>query len=343
MTSRLTHLWRLLTWGRILARHGALLGIEQSPVAPAGVRRLARIARLGAFLPKTPDYAGAFEKIGPAAIKLGQTLATRPDLVGEDAARDLQRLQDTLPALSFDKVKAAVEQSLDAPLDSLFQSIDPEPVGAASVAQVHKAVTSDGRTVAVKILRPGIEAKFASDIETYEWIAAHAAARGGELARLRPREVIATFKQWTLRELDLRREAAAASELRAMMRAEDGGWPRKMSATSNRQRLQTRGVSCDRNRVRAKTVARSTTHTVCRLSMPVQSRLVEASENRRPGCRTQTGHARRFIAGRFAGRGFDSPRVHHCRQNTGSSVPGPSAGPDKLPSVVGHKIGKGRT
>jgi ubiquinone biosynthesis protein len=222
LTSRLTHLWRLLTWGRILAHHGALLGIEQSPVAPAGVRRLARIARLGAFLPKTPDYAGAFEKIGPAAIKLGQTLATRPDLVGEDAARDLLRLQDTLPALSFDKVKAAVEQSLDAPLDSLFQSIDPEPVGAASVAQVHKAVTSDGRTVAVKILRPGIEAKFASDIETYEWIAAHAAARGGELARLRPREVIATFKQWTLRELDLRREASAASELRAMMRAEDG-------------------------------------------------------------------------------------------------------------------------
>lgn len=222
MTTRLTHFWRLLTWGRILARHGALLGIERSPVAPPAIRRIARIARIGARLPATPDYAGAFEKIGPAAVKLGQTLATRPDLVGEAAARDLLRLQDTLPALPFDKVRAAVAQSLDAPLDSLFRSIDPDPVGAASVAQVHKAVTTDGRTVAVKILRPGIEAKFASDIETYEWIAAHAAARGGELARLRPREVIATFKQWTLRELDLRREAAAASELRAMMSGEDG-------------------------------------------------------------------------------------------------------------------------
>ena len=222
MISRLVHIGRLLKWGRILARHGALLGLERSPVAPAAVRRLARIARIGARLPKTPDYAGAFERIGPAAIKLGQTLATRPDLVGEAAARDLLRLQDTLPALPFEKVRAAVEQSLDAPLDTLFQSIDPEPVGAASVAQVHKAVTSDGRVVAVKVLRPGIEAKFASDIETYEWIAAQAAARGGELARLRPREVIATFKQWTLRELDLRREAAAASELRAMMAAEPG-------------------------------------------------------------------------------------------------------------------------
>ena len=222
MTSRLIHFGRLLKWGRILARHGALLGIERSPTAPPGLRRLARIARLGAFLPKTPDYAGAFEKIGPAAIKLGQTLATRPDLVGEDAARDLLRLQDTLPALPFSEVRAAVEQSLDAPLESLFASVDPMPVGAASVAQVHRAVTTDGRQVAVKILRPGIEAKFASDIETYEWIAAHAAARGGELARLRPREVIATFKQWTLRELDLRREAAAASELRAKMQAESG-------------------------------------------------------------------------------------------------------------------------
>ena len=222
MTSRVIHFWRLLKWGRILARNGALLGIERSPASPAGLRRIARLARLGAFLPKQPDYAGAFEKIGPAAIKLGQTLATRPDLVGEEAARDLLRLQDTLPALHFRKVRAAVEQSLGVPLETLFQSIDPDPVGAASVAQVHKAVTTEGRTVAVKILRPGIEEKFTSDIETYEWIAAHAAARGGELARLRPREVIATFKQWTLRELDLRREAASASELADMMRAESG-------------------------------------------------------------------------------------------------------------------------
>ena len=222
MTSRVIHFWRLLKWGRILARNGALLGIERSPASPAGLRRIARLARLGAFLPKQPDYAGAFEKIGPAAIKLGQTLATRPDLVGEEAARDLLRLQDTLPALPFGKVRAAVEQSLGVPLETLFQSVDPDPVGAASVAQVHKAVTTEGRTVAVKILRPGIEEKFTSDIETYEWIAAHAAARGGELARLRPREVIATFKQWTLRELDLRREAASASELADMMRAESG-------------------------------------------------------------------------------------------------------------------------
>lgn len=222
MTAHITHVWRTLRWGRTLARHGALLGIERDANAPSGLRRLVRLVRLGSFPPNPPAYAKAFEKIGPAAVKLGQSLATRPDLVGERAARDLLRLQDSLPPLPFAGIKLAIEAGLGAPVETLFQSIDPVPVGAASIAQVHRAVTTDGRDVAIKVLRPGIEEKFASDIETYEWIAAQAAARGGEIARLRPREVIATFKQWTLRELDLRREAAAASELAEAMNGEEG-------------------------------------------------------------------------------------------------------------------------
>lgn len=212
----------MLKWGRTLARHGALLGIERDAHAPTGIKRLARLARLGSFPLDPPAYAKAFEQIGPAAVKLGQSLATRPDLVGEEAARDLLRLQDSLPPVPFERIRAAIEAGLGAPIEDLFRSIDPEPVGAASIAQVHRAVTTDGRDVAVKVLRPGIEEKFASDIETYEWIAAQAAARGGEIARLRPREVIATFKQWTLRELDLRREAASASELADAMSGEEG-------------------------------------------------------------------------------------------------------------------------
>jgi ubiquinone biosynthesis protein len=212
----------MLKWGRTLARHGALLGIERDAHAPTGIKRLVRLARLGSFPPDPPAYAKAFEQIGPAAVKLGQSLATRPDLVGEEAARDLLRLQDSLPPVPFERIKHAIEDGLGASVEELFGSIDPEPVGAASIAQVHRAVTTDGRDVAVKVLRPGIEEKFAGDIETYEWIAAQAAARGGELARLRPREVIATFKQWTLRELDLRREAASASELADAMSGEDG-------------------------------------------------------------------------------------------------------------------------
>jgi len=96
------------------------------------------------------------------------------------------------------------------------------PVGAASIAQVHRAVTTDGRDVAVKVLRPGIEEEFAKAIDTYEWAAAHVESMGGEAERLRPRLVVAHFKQWTARELDLQREAASASELRENMVAEPG-------------------------------------------------------------------------------------------------------------------------
>ena len=220
MTSSVTHLWRLLRWGRILARHGALRGIEQDPATPAPVRRLARVARFGARVPAVPRYADAFQAIGPAAIKLGQTLATRPDLVGEAAAHDLLRLQDRLAPVSFDIIHAAMEAGLGRPTAELFASIDPEPVGAASIAQVHRAVTTDGRTVAVKVLRPGVERDFARAIDTYQWAAAHLEALSPEARRLRPRLTIETFKRWTQRELNFRREAASASELAEAMTAE---------------------------------------------------------------------------------------------------------------------------
>ncbi|RKF21647.1 2-polyprenylphenol 6-hydroxylase [Altericroceibacterium spongiae] len=217
MTRPTTHILRLLKWGRILARHGVLREIERSPATPPAVARLTRLARFGARQPAEPDYAGAFQAIGPAAIKLGQTLATRPDLVGEDAAQNLLSLQDSLPPVPFSAIKAQIEQSFEQPVEALYAEIDPEPVGAASIAQVHSAVTTDGRKVAVKVLRPGIREKFAHDITTYEWAAAHLEALGGEAQRLRPRLTIANFKRWTNRELDLRREAASASELSQLM------------------------------------------------------------------------------------------------------------------------------
>ena len=222
MTSHITHIWRLLKWGRILARHGALRGIERDPLTPAPVRRLVRIARLGARVPRQPRYADAFQAIGPAAIKLGQTLATRPDLVGEEAANDLLRLQDALPPVPFDTIRAQIEQSFGRPLEALYSRFDEAPVGAASIAQVHHALTTDGRDVAVKVIRPGVIDQFNRDIQTYEWAAAHIEQLGGEVARLRPRLVIANLKRWTARELDLRREAASASELAEAMEAMPG-------------------------------------------------------------------------------------------------------------------------
>ncbi|HYX46971.1 MAG TPA: 2-polyprenylphenol 6-hydroxylase [Sphingomicrobium sp.] len=222
MTTSVTHLWRLLKWGRTLARHGALRGIERDPLTPKPVRRLARIARFGARIPPTPQYADALVAIGPAAVKLGQALSTRPDLVGEEAAENLSQLQDDLPPAPFRLIRQSIERSFHAPLESLFSQFDETPVGAASIAQVHRAITTEGREVAVKVLRPGIEEEFAKAIETYEWAAAQVESYGGEVQRLRPRAVVAQFRQWTARELDLQREAASASELKENMVAEPG-------------------------------------------------------------------------------------------------------------------------
>lgn len=222
MTASVTHLWRLLKWGRTLARHGALQGIEEDSNTPVPVRRLARIARFGARIPAKPDYAAALFAIGPAAIKLGQALSTRPDLVGKRAAANLSQLQDHLPPAPFALIKRTIETSFGVPLDSLYAEFDEVPVGAASIAQVHRAITSEGRQVAVKVLRPGIEEELSKAIETYEWAAAQVERHGIEAQRLRPRLVVAHFRQWTAREVDLQREAASASELKENMIAEPG-------------------------------------------------------------------------------------------------------------------------
>ena len=140
MTAAPVHLWRLLKWGRTLARHGALQGIERDPLTPPNVRRLCRVARLGANVPATVDYAAALQEIGPAAIKLGQALATRPDLVGVEAAENLMQLQDSLPPEPFLAIKAEVERALEAPLGSLFRSFDEEAVGSASIEATYVLV-----------------------------------------------------------------------------------------------------------------------------------------------------------------------------------------------------------
>ena len=143
-------------------------------------------------------------------------------VVGEEAANNLLTLQDSLPPVPFEDIRAEIEQGLGGPLEKFFEFVEPMPVGAASVAQVHRGRTSDGRDVAIKVLRPGVRKNFARDIDTYEWAAAHLESLGGEATRLRPQLTIANFKRWTLRELDLRREAASASELASAMDGHPG-------------------------------------------------------------------------------------------------------------------------
>jgi ubiquinone biosynthesis protein len=167
--------------------------------------------------------ARALEKLGPAFIKLGQVASTRSDLIGEEMAEDLSCLRDALPPFSSVIARKTVEDELHAPIASLFKEFDDAPVAAASIAQVHRAVTKAGKKVAVKILRPYIEDAFARDIDLFFWLAEMLEHRPA-FRRMRPMEVVRTLKETVFFELDLRLEAAAAAELAANVEKHDTGF-----------------------------------------------------------------------------------------------------------------------
>jgi ubiquinone biosynthesis protein len=161
-----------------------------------------------------PRLAHALERLGPAYIKLGQMLATRPDIVGAQAAAGLAHLQDRLPPFSSEVAKAEVAAALGRPMAELFVSFT-GPSAAASIAQVHRATTTDvpPADAAVKVLRPGIEALFRRDMEAVALFARVAESLSAEARRLRLKAMVETLAASVALELDLRMEAAAASEL----------------------------------------------------------------------------------------------------------------------------------
>jgi ubiquinone biosynthesis protein len=157
--------------------------------------------------------AAALDEMGPSFIKLGQLLATRADLLGEQITTDLASLQDRLPQFPGPQARAAIETEFERPIEALFSSFDETAVAAASIAQVHFARTTEGREVAVKVLRPGIAEAFARDLDLFLWLAAWAERLHPPLRRLKPVEIVQTLAEVVRFEMDLRFEAAAASEL----------------------------------------------------------------------------------------------------------------------------------
>lgn len=158
--------------------------------------------------------AKLFQSLGPIYIKLGQTLSTRPDLVGPEMAESLKYLQDKLPPFSTEIVKNRIEETFGFKLTEIFDLFENTPVAAASIAQVHKAKLKSGEWVAVKILRPNIAKIYEEDIAFLEYGAQIISRFISKSRRLKPREVMSVFRQSMRLELDLRIEAAAASRIR---------------------------------------------------------------------------------------------------------------------------------
>ncbi len=217
--------FRLLGWLGVLIRHDALAPREITPLLPVWARWIAHLLHVFAGREGREGRPGqrlgkAFEHLGPVAIKLGQVLATRADIFGVEFARDLGRLKDALPPFPLDQARREVERSLGRPVEALFTEFGPA-VAAASLAQAHPAKLADGRKVAVKILRPGVERRVAQGLDSMR-LAARLAVKFVPLARrLEPSAFVETIARALTLELDMRLEAAAASELKEIMAKPD--------------------------------------------------------------------------------------------------------------------------
>ncbi len=220
MIRTLANIWRLGRVGATLARTGALKRMLEQLEAPPSAHLLLRlvttpISPFGlAGDPETPAIPRALTALGPAYVKFGQILSTRPDIVGAEIARDLQILQDRLPPFPIEQARATIEAELGRTVEEAFSHLSP-PVAAASIAQVHAATEADtGRKVAVKVLRPGVEKRFRVDIDSFYFIARTVETLLPSTRRLRPTAVVEHFEGVVLAEMDLRLEAASASEFR---------------------------------------------------------------------------------------------------------------------------------
>jgi ubiquinone biosynthesis protein len=215
--SALSHLARLARAGFVFAREGVLALPYPVPLpVPAQIAvKLARLIERPTGSSAEHRLSAALTKLGPAYVKLGQFLATRPDVVGVILARDLESLQDKMPPFPQAQAETVVSEALGKPLRDVYAEFGPA-VAAASIAQVHRAelTTAEGRKpVAVKVLRPDVERRFRTDVEAFNFVAQLGERFSAEARRLRLIETVNTLRRSVAIEMDLRLEAAALSEM----------------------------------------------------------------------------------------------------------------------------------
>ena len=208
---------RLVHINFVLARHG----LDEIILATHLFRPFRFLYYLAPWnwIPRTRGPRGerirrALEDLGPIYVKFGQILSTRRDLLPDDIAQELARLQDDVPPFPGALARATIEAALGEPIESVFRDFDETPLASASIAQVHTAELMDGNAVVIKVLRPNVRQQISRDVSLLYTVARLAERYGQHGRRLRPREVIAEFEKTLYDELDLLREAANASQLR---------------------------------------------------------------------------------------------------------------------------------
>lgn len=220
----LGHSWRLVRVAVTLIRHDALLPKEYRARMPLWTQTASRVLALfaqrrGARTSPGARLATALERLGPAYVKFGQFLATRPDMIGVTAAQDLGRLKDRLPAVSRDRALDTIADEFGGTIDIVGENFS-EAMAAASIAQVHQAILPRIGPMAVKILRPRIEKKMAKEMAALHFGARLIEAVSPASRRLEPVKFVETVSQALERELDLRLEAGAAAEFREIAQKE---------------------------------------------------------------------------------------------------------------------------
>ncbi len=216
-------IYNLLKILRKLSVSGAIETLDQLKPIPMSLKILFNLFSIGSSkkisnLNKTPGekLCQSLEDMGTTFIKLGQFLATRPDIIGEKIANDLEKLQDRLPAFDNEKAKKIIENEIGSKSYNNISSLS-EPIAAASIAQVHFAkikIDGDEKNVAIKILRPNIHTLVNEELDALMFLAFLIESVFKKTKRLKLVEVINLLKEITNVEMDLRFEAAAAGELR---------------------------------------------------------------------------------------------------------------------------------